>query len=62
MGGLLVLLLALALATAFNWVQDDAIGSSHHFAPLVDWEHRREAVRNVFVESWDAYSQHAWGT
>lgn len=26
-----------------------------------DWESRREAVRNVFKQSWSAYEKHAWG-
>lgn len=54
-------LLLLTLATTINWVQDDAIGFSHHLSPFIDWDARRESVRNAFVVSWDAYSQHAWG-
>lgn len=62
LGAFLFLLLpSIILATGINWVQDDGIGFSHHLSPFVDWEHRREAVRNAFVVSWDAYSQHAWG-
>lgn len=59
--GLLFLLFSMTLAIVVHWVQDDAIGFSHHFSPFVDWEHRREAVKDAFVTSWDAYSQHAWG-
>ena len=29
--------------------------------PAVDWESRREAVREAFILSWDAYEQYAWG-
>lgn len=56
-----LLLLLITLAVAINWVQDDGIGFSHHLSPFVDWDHRRDAVRNAFIASWDAYSQHAWG-
>lgn len=27
----------------------------------IDWEERREAVKDVFVQSWEAYEKHAWG-
>ena len=27
----------------------------------IDWEERRERVRDAFVVSWDAYEQDAWG-
>lgn len=27
----------------------------------IDWEARREKVREAFILSWDAYEQHAWG-
>lgn len=28
---------------------------------VVDWGARREKVKEVFVQSWDAYEKHAWG-
>lgn len=58
---LLFLLLWIILGTVTHWIQDNGVGFSHHVAPFVDWEQRREAIRNAFVTSWDAYSQHAWG-
>jgi hypothetical protein len=27
----------------------------------VDWDARREEVKEAFVTSWDAYSKNAWG-
>ena len=27
----------------------------------VDWDTRREEVKEAFVTSWDAYSRYAWG-
>ena len=27
----------------------------------VDWNERRDRVRDAFVISWDAYEKHAWG-
>lgn len=27
----------------------------------VDWDARREKVKEAFVQSWDAYEKHAWG-
>ena len=29
--------------------------------PQVDWNERREKVKEAFTLSWDAYEQHAWG-
>jgi hypothetical protein len=28
---------------------------------VVDWDTRREEVKQAFVTSWDAYSRYAWG-
>jgi mannosyl-oligosaccharide alpha-1,2-mannosidase len=30
-------------------------------APAVDWDERREAVKDAFLASWEAYERHAWG-
>lgn len=60
-GALLLLLLLSIMATVIKRIQDDGVGFSHHLAPFVDWEQRQEAVRDAFVTSWDAYTQHAWG-
>lgn len=59
-------LAALASTTALGWglgrwYADNPIGFSHYGAPLVDWDARREEVKEAFVTSWEAYSQHAWG-
>jgi mannosyl-oligosaccharide alpha-1,2-mannosidase len=54
------LLLALTW-TALKWTEDDPIGISHNGSKLVDWDHRREEVKNAFIGSWDAYARHAWG-
>ncbi len=28
----------------------------------VDWDSRRERVKDAFISSWDGYEKHAWGT
>lgn len=28
----------------------------------IDWEARREKVRDAFIVSWDSYAEHGWGT
>lgn len=28
----------------------------------VDWDERRERVKDAFILSWDGYEQYAWGT
>jgi hypothetical protein len=30
--------------------------------PANEWENRRAQVKDAFVNSWDAYSKHAWGS
>ncbi|KAI3324153.1 glycoside hydrolase family 47 protein [Xylariaceae sp. AK1471] len=54
------LLLALTWSTV-KWTSNDPIGISHYGSELVDWNHRREEVKNAFIASWDGYSRHAWG-
>lgn len=27
----------------------------------IDWNARREKVRDAFISSWDGYEQHGWG-
>ncbi|KAI1851343.1 hypothetical protein JX266_003418 [Neoarthrinium moseri] len=58
--GLLVGVVAFLWAL-FSFVQDYPIGFSHHASGLVDWDHRRLAVRRAFEDSWKAYAEHAWG-
>ena len=29
--------------------------------PVVDWDERREMVKDAFILSWDGYEQYAWG-
>ena len=41
--------------TFFGWRGRDR-------GPQVDWNERREKVKEVFTLSWDAYEQYAWGT
>lgn len=43
------------------WYSDNAVGISHYGAPAVDWNFRRDEVKNAFVTSWDAYKRYAWG-
>lgn len=49
------------LWTAFWYLKDHPLGVSHYLPHSVDWDQRRESVRNAFIESWDAYSRDAWG-
>lgn len=49
------------LWTAFWYLKDSSLGVSHYLPHLVDWDQRRESVRDTFIESWEAYSQDAWG-
>lgn len=49
------------LWTGFWYLKDDSLGVSHYLPHSVDWDQRREAVRNTFIESWEAYSRDAWG-
>lgn len=49
------------LWTAFWYLKDNPLGVSHYLPHLVDWDQRRETVRDTFIESWEAYSRDAWG-
>ena len=40
-------------STSWSWT-----GSA---GAAVDWESRREAVKEAFILSWDGYEQYAWG-
>lgn len=57
----------LCLSISFSWgyyqrlVADNPIGFGHYGSGLVDWNSRREQVKDAFVTSWDAYAKHAWG-
>ena len=42
--------------SAWNWLSSPAVS-----AP-VDWDDRRERVKDAFILSWDGYEQYAWGT
>ena len=42
--------------SAWNWLSSPAAS-----AP-VDWDDRRERVKEAFILSWDGYEQYAWGT
>jgi mannosyl-oligosaccharide alpha-1,2-mannosidase len=44
-----------------RWYADNPVGFSHYGASYVDWDARREEVKDAFSESWEAYSQYAWG-
>ncbi|KAI2622485.1 glycoside hydrolase family 47 protein [Hypoxylon sp. NC1633] len=54
----------LSLALLWNvvgWIEDDPIGISRFGARFVNWDNRREEVKNAFITSWDAYVANAWG-
>lgn len=41
--------------SAWNWLSSPTISES------VDWNDRREKVKEAFILSWDGYEQYAWG-
>lgn len=41
-------------STMFGWL-------SRGRRPKIDWDERRDKVREAFILSWDAYEQYAWG-
>ncbi|WQF82895.1 Putative glycoside hydrolase family 47, six-hairpin glycosidase-like superfamily [Colletotrichum destructivum] len=54
--GLAILLLA-------GYLSDNALGHTH-YAPqsqFVNWDDRREEVKESFMTSWNAYKKYAWG-
>jgi mannosyl-oligosaccharide alpha-1,2-mannosidase len=49
----------------WKWIQDvDSSEQTYDGSPLknIDWDSRREKVRDAFIVSWDGYEQYAWGT
>lgn len=52
--------IALAVGLILWWKGPD-IGLDHYASRAVDWDDRREEVKEAFISSWDAYSEHAWG-
>lgn len=43
------------------WFKGSQTGLGHYTSIAVDWNERKEEVKEAFVSSWDAYSEHAWG-
>lgn len=43
-------------------LQREQSGLGDYRSKNVDWNERREEVKQAFVTSWDAYSKYAWGT
>ena len=41
--------------SAWNWLSNPTASA------LVDWDDRREKVKEAFMLSWDGYEQYAWG-
>lgn len=41
--------------SAWNWLSSPAMSAS------VNWDDRREKVKEAFMLSWDGYEQYAWG-
>lgn len=41
--------------SAWNWLSSPATSA------FVDWDDRREKVKEAFMLSWDGYEQYAWG-
>lgn len=42
--------------SSWDWLRSPATSA------LVDWDDRREKVKEAFMLSWDGYEQYAWGT
>ena len=42
--------------SAWNWLGSSTASTS------VDWDDRREKVKEALMLSWDGYEQYAWGT
>ncbi|KAI1498313.1 glycoside hydrolase family 47 protein [Biscogniauxia marginata] len=58
--GAVCLILAVAWGI-IGWARDDPVGT-YSFQPYsVDWDQRKEEVKNAFITSWDAYCSFAWG-
>lgn len=43
------------------WLNGSHIELGRHRSRVVDWDARREKVKEAFISSWDAYSKYAWG-
>lgn len=57
-------LIGLAVILLAGYLSDNALGHTH-YAPqsqFVDWDERREEVKESFMTSWNAYKKYAWGT
>ncbi|KAI1761615.1 glycoside hydrolase family 47 protein [Hypoxylon sp. FL1150] len=57
----LVLALSFILALIIRWANDNPMGIYHHAGSYINWDARREKVRDAFITSWDAYLTNAWG-
>ncbi|TQN65186.1 Mannosyl-oligosaccharide 1,2-alpha-mannosidase, partial [Colletotrichum shisoi] len=56
-------LTGLAVVFLAGYLSDNAFGHTH-YAPqsqFVDWDVRREEVKESFTTSWNAYKKYAWG-
>lgn len=40
------------------WIRD----SPGHYTRTIDWDDRREQVKEAFITSWDSYAKYAWGS
>ncbi len=43
------------------WWKGPRNGLGDYTSEAVDWDDRRKEVKEAFIMSWDAYSEHAWG-
>jgi len=43
------------------WLNGSHVELGRHRSRVVDWDARREKVKEAFISSWDAYSKYAWG-
>ena len=45
----------------WKWLQGMEKGEPEKTSGKVDWEERREKVKDAFIVSWDSYEKHGWG-
>ncbi len=43
------------------WLKGSQTELGHYTSRAVNWDDHREEVKEAFILSWDAYSEHAWG-
>lgn len=58
-------IVAIAVGVSTNVLLQDLLpgwGWGGFGSSSINWDSRREEVRNAFLSSWNAYSKYAWGS